>query len=98
MLPTTLPKRIKNVVNAAAVNEFVRAAASGQSCVYHRGNLAFDAYHILSRIGPAERFRLDEVRRESWRWASAGFLILVQRRHPDGFEYIAIRSSRQLQQ
>lgn len=92
---TTSPKNLLRIESATAddMRDFVKRGCAQQAFVYHVGHLDFDAHRDSSRLVESRRIALLDMRSAAWSYYLAGLVDLVQHRHGDDFEYIAIRTS-----
>jgi hypothetical protein len=75
------------VVSLQVLNDFVRDAKKGQTCIYHIG-------HLMSDRKLAYLQHVDAVADLAWELQEAGKVDLTQKRIGEGeFEYRATRTS-----
>lgn len=73
--------------------DWIAAASTGDSIVYHRGYLLIDRSETFSRLIPSDRKRVNQLAKRAWIACELGLVHLFsQRISEDEYRYIAVKS------
>jgi len=80
-------------LDEAGLCDWIAAASTGDSIVYHRGYLLVDRSETSSQLVPSDRKRINQLARRAWIACELGLVHLFsQRVGEEKYRYIAVKS------